>query len=71
MLERWTRQVNGPLMPVAGQFEEHYIFVIPNRRSLPVRNLMLAWAKQIPCAIKPLQNDKPIKLRRYPNSLAS
>jgi hypothetical protein len=26
MLERWARQVNGPLMPVAGQFEEHYIF---------------------------------------------
>jgi len=36
---------------VVAQFEPLH-FVIPNRRSLPVRNLLLAGPKQIPRAIK-------------------
>jgi hypothetical protein len=41
----------APRSTVVAQFEPLH-FVIPNRRSLPVRNLLLAGPKQIPRAIK-------------------
>jgi hypothetical protein len=37
-------------------------FVIPNRRPLPVRNLLLAEQEQIPRA---MENDNHLKLTHY------